>query len=204
MAPREPPAETAAGSGAAEADGSAATGEDVFEDSDNGSELPEFPEVSGVPPPPPVAGEGEAVPVRRRRRVRFIEQGTQATDEWGRPDWTRFDLVSALKVLRSGTDSDVKRVLQRLHIRHYHQSADQMRELLQAAGLSERVLKMIEPVVKGCRVCRMWARPGQKAAAATRLTTRFNDVLQGACCSCSTWPSSTSSTRPLGGAPSAR
>ena len=45
--------------------------------------------------------------------------------------------------------------------------------------MSERVLKLIEPVVKGCRVCRMWARPGQKAAAATRLTTRFNDVLQG-------------------------
>ena len=25
----------------------------------------------------------------------------------------------------------------------------------------------------------MWAKPGMKAAAATRLTTRFNDVLQG-------------------------
>ena len=73
----------------------------------------------------------------------------------------------------------MKRVLQRLHIRHYHQTAEQMQELLAAAGISDRVLKLIEPVVKGCRICRMWARPGQKAAAATRLTTRFNGVLQG-------------------------
>ena len=109
----------------------------------------------------------------------MAEQGTQATDDWDKPDWTRFDLGRALKVLRTGSDDEVKRVLQRLHIRHYHQPAENMKELLEAAGMSERVIGMIDSVVKGCRICRMWAKPGMKAAAATRLTTRFNDVLQG-------------------------
>ena len=179
MEPAEPPAAPIPGvEDAVYSDGEALDEQDIFRD------LPgEFPQTADFPPgaygEDVPAADGEAAPARRRSRRQVVEQGTQATDEWDRPDWTRFALGRALKVLRTGSDGEVKRVLQRLHIRHYHQTAEQMHELLAAAGMSERVLKLIEPVVKGCRVCRMWARPGQKAAAATRLTTRFNDLLQG-------------------------
>ena len=72
------------------------------------------------------AGDETAAPARRRRR-QMAEQGTQATDDWDKPDWTRFDLGRALKVLRTGSDDEVKRVLQRLPIRHYHQPAEKMK-----------------------------------------------------------------------------
>ena len=48
----------------------------------------------------------------RRRRVQVTEAGSLATDEWGKPDWARFDSGRSLNVLRIGSDGDVKRVLQ--------------------------------------------------------------------------------------------
>ncbi len=78
--------------------------------------------------------------------MQVTEAGTQSTDECDKPDRTRFDLGRALRVLRTGLNGDLKRVLQRLHIRNFHQPAAQLAELLQAAGMSERVLTFVEPV----------------------------------------------------------
>ena len=118
------------------------------------------------------------VPAVVRHRVKQAEMSTQATDTWDAPDWSRFDLGRALGVLRTGNDAAVKRVLQRLHIRNYHQAAEPLRKLLQAAGVSERVLKMVDSIVRGCRICNMWKRPTHRSAATGRLSTRFNEIVQ--------------------------
>ena len=109
---------------------------------------PEEEEIEHPPDPADLAPSNEQDPSMppRRRRVQVTEAGAQATDEWDKPDWTRFDLGRALKLLRTGSDGDVKRVLQRLHIRNSHQPAAQLSVLLQAAGMSARVLKFVEPV----------------------------------------------------------
>ena len=129
-----------------------------------------------------VGGEADEEEVgdvsQRRKKVKKAEMGTQATDSWDAPDWSRFDLGKALNVLRTGTPGAIKRVLQRLHIRNYHQPALQLKALLQAAGVSEKVLQMVDAVVKGCRICQMWVRPPPKSIAAVRMSTKFNEVMQ--------------------------
>ena len=122
MEPAEPSAvPISGGEDAVYSDGEALDEQDIFRDLDETADFPPGAYGEDVP-----AADGEAAPARRRPRRQVVEQGTQATDEWDRPDWTRFDLGRALKVLRTGSDGEVKRVLQRLHIRHYHQTAEQM------------------------------------------------------------------------------
>lgn len=81
------------------------------------TDLPDLVQVDGQDPSAPP----------RRRRVHVAEAGTQTTDEWDIPDWTRVALGRA------------KRVLQRLHFISFQQPTAQLSEFLQAACMTERV-----------------------------------------------------------------
>ena len=75
------------------------------------------------------------------------------------PDWTRFDIGTTMKALRSYNPVVVRKCLKKLHLRWWHAGADRMRKILHAAGIDEVRLSFIDGVVKGCSECRAWARP---------------------------------------------
>ena len=64
-----------------------------------------------------------------------------------------------------------------LHLRWWHASARKMRQLLQAAGVRDDVLNLVEDVVDTCRSCRMWKRPPAKAGATVRCVEEVNDAV---------------------------
>ena len=115
---------------------------------------------------------------RAPRAKKKVDAGTQATDPWNTPDWSGFDLGRALQLLKNGKPDVVRRIIQRLHIRNYHQSAEQLVQLLQAAGAPKSALDLVHPIVKACKICNMWLRPQARSIATGRLTTRFNEIIQ--------------------------
>ena len=102
-------------------------------------------------------------------------------DEHGgdrRPGWSKFDLGQALQALRSVREGVVRRALRKLHLRWYHASADKMRALLQAAGVSREVVALVGEIVDSCTVCRCWARPGNKSVVSGKVTEAMNELVQ--------------------------
>jgi hypothetical protein len=95
-----------------------------------------------------------------------------------RPDWSSFDLGTALRALRSDQEQIRVRALRRLHIRWFHCSARRMEELLLAAGVQPGVANQCKDIVATCRVCRLWMRPKPSTVGASRLSTTFNKTLQ--------------------------
>jgi len=53
-----------------------------------------------------------------------------------------------------------------------------MLSILKAADIPEETLRLVGEVVKGCRICRLWQRPGTKSATSSHIATRFNEVVQ--------------------------
>ena len=106
------------------------------------------------------------------------DMDTQATDVWDIPNWSSFDLGRSLAALRTGTKTVRIRTLQRLHTRWWHASEKRMADLLRAAGVPDGTIALLPAVVKSCRICRLWERPGRRPATSSRLTERFNDVVQ--------------------------
>ena len=94
------------------------------------------------------------------------------------PVWTKHDLGFALQQLRSIREGIVRRTLRKLHIRWFHASLKRMHTLLQAAGVSPRVLSLIPSVIDTCDVCRSWQRVGPKSVASARVPEAFNQEVQ--------------------------
>ena len=103
---------------------------------------------------------------------------TQATDVWDLPNWSGFDLGRSLAALRTGSLQVRVRTLQRLHTRWWHASEKRMADLLRAAGVPDGTIALLPKIVKSCRICRLWERPGRRPATSSRLTEHFNDVVQ--------------------------
>ena len=93
-------------------------------------------------------------------------------------DWTRFDIGSSLAVLRHGSHAACLRELRKLHLRWWHAPQKQMRDLLAAVGLPQRILDMATTVVKTCRECRQWELPGKATRTTTFLPDRFNQRVE--------------------------
>lgn len=111
-----------------------------------------------------------------RTRTTFRESGDQ--DSTTGIEWSTFDLGRSLQLLRSHNEGVVRRTLRMLHIRWWHVAAKRMSRILQAAGVPEKALRMIQDIVDTCRPCRMWKKPGPSNAATSRLVEGFNKVVQ--------------------------
>lgn len=72
----------------------------------------------------------------------------------------------------------MRRALRKLHLRWYHASADKMRALLQAAGVSREVVALVGEIVDSCTVCRCWARPSNKSVVSGKVTEAMNELVQ--------------------------
>ncbi|CAE7261221.1 pol [Symbiodinium sp. KB8] len=95
------------------------------------------------------------------------------------PDrWTSFDLGRALQDLRSIREGVVRRALRKLHIRWFHASAQRMKTLLTAAGVSPEIMVLVQQIVDTCDICRNWTRPGPRTVTSATVTTRFNEEIQ--------------------------
>ena len=62
------------------------------------------------------------------------------------PDWTRFDLSSIFKRLKSDDPAVIQKELRLLHLRWWHASVKTMKEFLSQAGLDTVRLSMIKPL----------------------------------------------------------
>ena len=93
-------------------------------------------------------------------------------------DWTKWSIGASLQVLRQGSEAATLRELRRLHLRWWHASATQMRNHLAAAGLPQSILNACEHIVKTCKQCRVWQKPGRDTQATTTLATRFNEIAE--------------------------
>ena len=81
-------------------------------------------------------------------------------------DFRTFDVTRSMTILRSDHPEVRKRTLQRLHVRWYHATIDQMTAILRAAGVPPRALADIPGVVHSCGICRQWHKPSPKNIAA--------------------------------------
>ena len=94
------------------------------------------------------------------------------------PDWSSFDLGRCLRALKSERQPTVIKALKRLHMRWWHCSSSRMSSLLKAAGVSKSTLDLIPSVCAACKSCRAWQQPGHRSMTSSRLSTRFNEVVQ--------------------------
>ena len=92
--------------------------------------------------------------------------------------WTSFDLGRVLQDLRSVREGVVRRALRKLHIRWFHASAQRMKTLLTAAGVSPEIMVLVQQIVDTCDICRNWTRPGPRTVTSATVTTRFNEEIQ--------------------------
>ena len=93
-------------------------------------------------------------------------------------DLRTFDVTRSMTALRSDHPEVRKRTLQRLHVRWYHATIDQMTAILRAAGVPPRALADIPGVVHSCGICRQWHKPSPKNITAFRMVDRFNEEVQ--------------------------
>ena len=114
----------------------------------------------------------------RHRDTATAEVGTQLDDDDNTPDWSAWDMGSAIKTFRGNDEGAIRRTLRKLHLRWWHASSGAMKNMLRAAGVSNKVLDHIPSIVDTCRVCRMWTRPTPHAVTTVRLNTQFNQCVQ--------------------------
>ena len=93
-------------------------------------------------------------------------------------DWSSWDLGTSLAALRSESEAMIRKTIRMLHVRWFHASSERMTAIFKAAGVSQKTIDMVQPIVDSCKVCRQWAKPGYKHSTSTRLSTRFNECIQ--------------------------
>ena len=125
-------------------------------------------------------GHGAAVPApMARANASPVAASADANAPPEDPDrWTSFDLGRALQDLRSIREGVVRRALRKLHIRWFHASAQCMKTLLTAAGVSPEIMVLVQQIVDTCDICRNWTRPGPRTVTSATVTTRFNEEIQ--------------------------
>ena len=87
-------------------------------------------------------------------------------------------MTKAVSALRSPDQATRKKALQRLHIRWWHASTEQLTRTLTAAGVLAEGVADIPAVVQCCLICRDWRSPGPRNMATFRLTMEFNEEVK--------------------------
>jgi hypothetical protein len=96
-----------------------------------------------------------------------------------RSDWTRFDIGSVLRTLKTAQErATIQRELRKLHLRWWHAPKSSMTKILTAAGLSKEIIELVPDIVDTCRECRAWQRPGKETVASIRVSTKFNEHVE--------------------------
>ena len=110
---------------------------------------------------------------------------TDASDERAlvpvadQPTWSKYDIGTALQLLRSVRAGVVRRTLRKLHIRWFHAPAKRMSTLLNAAGVPAEVVKLVDDIVANmlnmpCMVQDLV----QSLLASSRLPDKFNQEVE--------------------------
>ena len=94
------------------------------------------------------------------------------------PSWTKYDIGTALQLLRSVRPGVVRRTLRKLHIRWYHAPTKRMTTLLNAAGVPVEVINQVNDIVTTCDLCRAWSKPGPRSMTSSRLPEKFNQEVE--------------------------
>jgi len=111
-----------------------------------------------------------------RNRRKFADSGV-GTER--RSDWTRFDIGSALRVLKTAQErATLQREVRKLHLRWWHAGKTAMTRILDAAGLPKDVLELVNDIVDTCKECRKWQKPGKATQAAVSVSTKFNENVE--------------------------
>ena len=128
----------------------------------------------------PAADDGEQRPryghdVRSRDQRRPIQpHGDEDDDRWGPSDFK-----TSIRLLNDKNEAVVRKTLRRLHLRWYHATIPQMQRLLNLVGVPSSAMKLIPEIVDTCRICRTWVRAAPTVRTTVRLSTRFNQAVQG-------------------------
>ena len=93
-------------------------------------------------------------------------------------DWSRFDIASSLRNLKSTNPSVVLKELRKLHLRWWHAGSTGMSKILAASGIGHQVLGKIQDVVRNCKECRAWALPGNITIPSLSLPERFGQYVE--------------------------
>ena len=126
----------------------------------------------------PGIGAPEAEESERRTRGERRKWAEKASGTPKASDWTRFDVKATLQVLRTGNKGAVERALRKLHLRWWHATATAMHTTLSMAGINKQVLDTIPDIVRTCRECIAWAKPGEQTQASLSVSTKFNDEVE--------------------------
>ena len=111
----------------------------------------------------------------QRVRRTFADQASGTTVP---SDWSKFDVSSSLRALRTGTNASQQRELRKLHLRWWHAPKVPMKNILQSCGLPSEVIDMIPGIVDTCRECRAWEPAGAATQSAVRISYKFNEHVE--------------------------
>lgn len=89
-----------------------------------------------------------------------------------------WDLVTALSVLRNGTEGERCWALRNIHNRLLHAPVTRMTALLRNAGVAKECMDLVPDIVDTCHACRNLIRPGAGAVATVRQSTHLNECVQ--------------------------
>lgn len=93
-------------------------------------------------------------------------------------DWSKFDISSSLRALRTGSKAAQQRELRELHLRWWHSPKVPMRNIVQACGLPNKVLDIVPGIVDTCRECRAWEAAGPATQSVVRISYKFNEHVE--------------------------
>ena len=133
---------------------------------------PDAPPADPQPPPPPREAGPRAPP---RVQPQVVERAAGDNPE----DWTAFDVTQSLRMLRTGTDAQIRRELRKLHLRWWHATRTQMERVLRAAGCPKSVTDKVADIVDTCRECRAWQSHGPQPTPSVELCTKPDEEVEG-------------------------
>ena len=113
----------------------------------------------------------------RKRRLTQRDAQHQA-DDGAAEDWRAFDVTKAMQALHSPDAATRKKALQRLHIRWWHASGEELEIILRACNAPIRAIAEIPAVVQGCNICRDWKKPPPRNIATYRIAMELNEEVQ--------------------------
>ena len=123
----------------------------------------------------PEAGAEARPRAAPRMQPRLVDRATGEAPE----DWTSFDVTQSLRMLRTGTDAQIREELRKLHLRWWHATRTQMEKVLKAAGCPMSVTEKVASIVDTCRECRAWASHAPAPTPSVEMVTSPDTEVEG-------------------------
>ena len=136
---------------------------------------------TAVPDEPPDSGTASSSRGTRGPDTVDRERRTWADTATGSDrdsDWSKFEVGTIMRALRSNSEAGRRRILRKLHLRWWHATAAQMRTVLGHAQQPKEVIDLVDSIVDTCSVCRMWSKPLPSSIATSSISTKFNDHVE--------------------------